>query len=131
MQADIHQDPEAEVPFACDLSVFTAEQREHLGQLSVELFGAVSDVRELADGYAFRLPASFSVHKVADFIANDHLCCPFLNHGMDLEPKGGSLWLRLTAPREGVKEFVIGEIGGNNLLSDEVAIAAGFKQPEA
>lgn len=130
MQPKSDQELETEVPFACDLSVFTADQREHLGQLSVELFGAVSEVQELTDGYAFRLPASFSVHKVADFIANDHLCCPFLKHGMDLEPKGGSLWLRMTAPREGIKEFVIGEIGDNNLLRDEVAIAAGFKQRE-
>jgi hypothetical protein len=118
----------SEVPFACDLSVFTAEERTHLEELSVELFGTVDEVQELSDGYAFRLPESYGVMKVADFIANDHLCCPFLHHGLELEPKGGSLWLRITGPGP-VKEFLIGDVFSNNLLRAEIAAAIGYKQP--
>ena len=118
----------SDVPFACDLSVFTPEERANLERISAELFAAVTEIRELADGYAYRLPQTFPVMTVAEFILYDHRCCPFFNHGMDVEPRGGSIWLRLTG-HDGIKPFIIAEIGDNHLLRDEVAAAAGWNQP--
>jgi hypothetical protein len=114
------------LPIACDLSVFSPEQREQLEGLSPEIFSAVIGVRELPNGYAFQLPETFPLAKLAEFITYDKLCCPFLEHGIIVDPRGGSVWLSM-AGGEGVKPFVVVEIGGNNLLREEVVLAAGFK----
>ena len=42
---------------------------------------------------------------MAEWAAGEHLCCPFFNIELRLEPEQGSLWLRLTG-REGTKEFI-------------------------
>jgi hypothetical protein len=75
------------------------------------VFGAAQEIRELPDGYSFRLPnESPMLLKVADFIAKERLCCPFFGFAVHLEPEGGALWLSLTG-REGVKPFILTEIG--------------------
>jgi hypothetical protein len=38
------------------------------------------------------------------------LCCPFFGFALEMEPEGGAVWLSLTG-REGVKPFIIAEIG--------------------
>jgi hypothetical protein len=77
-----------------------------------QLFRAVIDVRELPDGYAFRLPNDAdTLRKAAEFVSLERLCCPFLGFALEVEPKGGPVWLRLTG-REGVKEFIREEVGG-------------------
>jgi hypothetical protein len=101
----------SESPFACDMSAFDpSERKRHLAALQ-EVFGAVAEIRELADGYAFRLPSETAwVLKAADFIANERRCCPFFGFALQLEPERGALWLSLTG-REGVKPFILAEIG--------------------
>jgi hypothetical protein len=103
--------PTRESPFACDMSAFSpAERQQHMASIA-EVFGAVEEIRELPDGYAFRLPAETAwVMKVADFITKERLCCPFFGFALQLEPERGALWLRLTG-REGVKPFIKTEIG--------------------
>lgn len=100
-----------ESPFACDMSAFDpAERKQHLDALA-EVFGAVAEIRELPDGYAFRLPGESAwVLKAADFITKERLCCPFFGFALQLEPEGQALWLSLTG-REGVKPFILAEIG--------------------
>lgn len=119
-------DTQQETVFACDLTTLTPEQRQYLGTLSSELFAVVQNIRELSDGYAFELLQDSSLLlKLADFITYDRLCCPFMFHGIDAEPLGGSIWLRLSG-EEGTKAFVIAEISG--LLKPEVARSAGFSE---
>jgi hypothetical protein len=98
-------------PLACTLSALApAERVLHLAAIA-EVFGAVEEIRGLPDGYAFRLPGESAwVRKVADFITQERLCCPFFGFGIELEPEGGALWLRLTG-REGIKPFILAEIG--------------------
>jgi hypothetical protein len=77
-----------------------------------EVFRAVTDIRELPDGYAFRLPVGpDALLKAAEFISIEKLCCPFLGFVLEVEPEGGPVWLRLTG-REGVKAFIREEISG-------------------
>lgn len=99
-------------PFVCDMNAFTpAERSEHIAAIR-SLFRLVQEVRELPDGYAFRLPSEADLlTKSAEFIAKERLCCPFFGFKLELEPEGGALWLHLTGS-EGVKPFILAEVGG-------------------
>jgi hypothetical protein len=110
--------------FACNLTVLTpAEREEHIAN-SQALFAAVLAGCELPDGYALRLPAeSTTLFQVAKFITYERLCCSFFAFGVEVEPYGGPIWLRLTGG-DGVKAFVAAEIG--SYLDDAVATAAGL-----
>lgn len=101
-----------ESPIACDMSAIEPGERGRHVANAGELFRAVEEIRELPDGYAFRLPNnSGTLLKAAQFVSLERLCCPFLGFALELEPEGGPVWLRLTG-REGVKEFIRGEVGG-------------------
>ncbi|MEO8610139.1 MAG: hypothetical protein ABI690_19750 [Chloroflexota bacterium] len=114
-----------ETVFACDMYALTPEQRDHHGTASKALFADVQDVRETANGYAFRLPEeSTTLSRIADFITYERLCCPFFTFNVEVEPQGGPIWIGL-AGEEGAKAFVIAELGG--LLKDDVAATAGFR----
>jgi hypothetical protein len=69
-------------PPACNLNVFDARQRERHRWLTARLRGAVAQTRELADGYAFRLPPEATVvQEAAEWIVGR---------------EGGPVWLRLS-----------------------------------
>ena len=100
-----------ESPIACVMAALGEEQRRRRKELEGRLGASVEEVRELADGYALRLPAeSRMVTDVAEFVTYERLCCPFLDFEINVEREGGPLWLRLKG-REGVKEFVRVELG--------------------
>lgn len=46
---------ETDIPIACNLAAFTAPQRVHHAELLRRLGAKVLEMRELADGYAYRL----------------------------------------------------------------------------
>jgi hypothetical protein len=96
-----------ESPFACDRAALTPEARKrHFDQLGPALRGKAKTVHELADGYEFEFPSDAATFQlVAEWVAGEHLCCPFFDIDLRLEREGGGLWLRLTG-REGVKQFV-------------------------
>lgn len=101
-----------ESPIACDMSAIEPELRtEHIAAGGY-VFSASEEIRELEDGYAFRLPDEWEVLlKAAKFISLERLCCPFLGFALVVEPECGSVWLRLTG-REGVKAFIREEVSG-------------------
>ena len=98
-------------PIACDMSVLSPAQREIHISTSRDLFASLKQIRELSDGYEFRLDGSNVIVKAAEFILLEKLCCPFLNFGLEVEAENGPVWVRLTA-REGVKAFVREENNG-------------------
>ena len=60
---------------------------------SRELFSRLEEIRELADGYEFRLADDSSVITIAaEFISIEKLCCPFLNFGLEIKAEGGPVW---------------------------------------
>jgi hypothetical protein len=100
-----------ESPFICDLMAMDTEQRERHRVVAQHIHGAIQEVRELSDGYAFRFPVEPSiVFMAAEFITLERLCCPFLTLALEVEREHGPLWLKLTG-REGVKPFLRAELG--------------------
>ncbi|MCM3869710.1 MAG: hypothetical protein ND895_03280 [Pyrinomonadaceae bacterium] len=106
--------------FACDMSAIEPDRKdEHMVTIN-QLFRSVEDIRELPNGYAFRLPNDADVLlRTTKFVAFERLCCPFFGFAIELEPEGGALWLSLTG-RDGIKPFIIAEIGdhlGKSVIS--------------
>lgn len=100
-----------ESPLACNVAGISAEQRPRYLALAKKLINAKKEVRELADGYAFRYSLeSSTIQDLAEFIAYERLCCPFFDLELVVEREGGPGWLRLRG-REGVKEFIRIEFG--------------------
>ena len=91
---------------ACSTSVFSPAQRERWNQLRIRWREGIREIRELPDGYAFRLELDGpTLPEIAEWIALERLCCPFLAFALELEPAGGPAWLRLTG-RAGVKDVL-------------------------
>lgn len=112
------------VPFFCDMNAIPAERRTQHLALTTEVFGAMQTIRELPNGYAFQLAdAQGMLMKVATFIDNERLCCPFFSFTVEVAPEGGSSWLQLTG-RDGVKPFIQAEIG--EALTETIAKSTGF-----
>jgi hypothetical protein len=87
----------SEIPLACDFSALTAEQQERQRVLHRQLRADAKEVVELEDGYAFRhSPDRAVLLAVAEFVANERLCCPFFEFGITVERAGGPVWLRMT-----------------------------------
>ena len=93
------------MPLACNMNVFTPEQREAHIQTTVHLFEACQQIQEIENGYqfAFSNEAEF-ITQIAEFIANERLCCPFLNFNLNIS-SNEPLSLSLTGP-EGTQEFL-------------------------
>lgn len=98
-------------PIACDMTAIAPEQRpQHMATIK-RLFSLVEKMRELPDGYSFKLPNdSEVVLMAAEFISLERLCCPFFDFAIDIEREGGPFWLSLTG-RQGVKPFIMAEVG--------------------
>ena len=110
----------AEEVFVCNVGALTASQRERHQKLGRMLRSAAVERAELESGYVFvldlgRLPvdsagAAFCVVEVAEWVDLESRCCPFLSFGIEVEPKGKTVRLRLTGGK-GVKPFLESELG--------------------
>ena len=99
-------------PLACDMTAIPLIERETHLNTSRILFSDIKKIRELPDGYEFRLEDDARVLlKATEFISLEKLCCPFLAFRLDIDAEGGPVKLRLTG-REGVKAFIREEIDG-------------------
>ena len=100
-----------ELPLACNLAALTAEQRERQRALIGLLRADAKEVRELEDGYAFgHTPERSVLVAMAEFVANERLCCPFFEFGLTVERDGGPAWLRITGEGE-AKRVLEAEMG--------------------
>jgi hypothetical protein len=71
-----------------------------------QLQKSVREVKEVANGYAFRYPAEISILLLlAEFISLESRCCPFLDFALRVKTERGPAWLTVTGP-DGVKEFL-------------------------
>lgn len=95
-----------ESPIACNLTAIDSDEREKHRQTAEAVFEAIDELRELPDGYAFRLPPDTQIITQAGaFFSRERLCCPFFNFTLEVTPEQGPVWLQLTG-REGVKQYV-------------------------
>ncbi len=97
------------VPVACDMAALDVAERERRQALADQIAAATEEVREEADGYAFRCQAAL-LPVVAAFVGLERRCCPFFRFTLALEPDDGPLWL-IIAGRVGVKAFLRAELG--------------------
>jgi hypothetical protein len=92
------------LPVACSLS--GPELQERRSRLLEKVGAAMQEVKELENGFAYRLPSQESwIHELANLITLERQCCPFLQFNLRLEPGHGPIWLELTGP-DGTKEFL-------------------------
>jgi len=96
--------------FYCNVHAFTASERLRYNELAHKLSVARAEVRELPDGYAFRvLREKLSLAELGEFVSLESRCCPFFDFAMELEHNNGPLWLKLQGS-EGVKPFIRAEL---------------------
>jgi hypothetical protein len=95
--------PVTDLPIACSLTV---NERVERGDEVGDLFKGVQQVRELADGYAYRFQGNEEyAARLVKFIVGERSCCPFFTFELGFEPNQGPIWLYIRGP-EGVKEFM-------------------------
>lgn len=119
--------PTDDLPIVCDPSGITAEQSKHwLDEIVPQVYKSVQEIRELPNGYAWRLPSEPHILMlIAEDLNIERLCCPFLRYTLEIEPGHGAFWLSMTGG-EGAKEFLRITYEGYNMFDPEVAKAAGL-----
>ncbi len=99
------------IPLACDMSALTVEQRERQRVLGRRLRDDALEIRGLDDGYAFTHPPDGdTLAAMAEFVANERLCCPFFGFAITVGSDGGPAWLRITGEGE-AKRVLEAEMG--------------------
>lgn len=92
------------LPIACTFAEF--ELRERRETVLEKIKGAVSDVKEIENGFAYEFTSSGEViMELAHLIDLEHRCCPFLKFQLTIESGQGPIRLELTGP-EGTKDFL-------------------------
>lgn len=85
-------------PIACDLTVFTTEERTKHRQLGDSLFAKVARVVEHDDGFTFAFePDPIVSENVEHWLAMERRCCPFFSFELTRD-RAQSLGLRISGP---------------------------------
>ena len=101
-----------DTPLVCNMDVFTSAQREAHIQTMTELIQALQSVQEVKNGYEFTFPNETEfISKIAEFISNERLCCPFLKFTLNIVSNREPVSLSLTGPT-GTQEFLRAEFDG-------------------
>ena len=101
-----------DIPLACNMDVFTPEQREAHVRTTTELIQGIQRVREVENGYEFQFANETElISRIAEFISNERLCCPFLEFNLNLISNQEPVSLSLRGPT-GTQEFLRAEFGG-------------------
>ena len=95
---------------ACDLSALTAQERESRRTLAGAFARAVIGSGELSNGFEFHVDSGkVDLRSIAEWIALEHRCCPFLHFRIEVGPNDAHTVVALTGG-EGVKEFLRAEL---------------------
>lgn len=91
---------------ACNLSAIDDENLEEHYNNGQAVFDAISEIREISDGYTFKLPAETElIRKTGAFMARERQCCPFFEFSLIIPADHKPVWLKLNG-REGVKPYI-------------------------
>jgi hypothetical protein len=97
---------------ACELSALSADQRRRRGELAEAIFASAVEVRDLAAGCAFQFEREQALERrLAELIALERLCCPFLTMETRVDEAADRLVVEITGG-PGVREFIAAEFGG-------------------
>ena len=95
--------------FYCNPGALNKEERARYSEVTKKLKADRTGLEELTNGYELNFRAtSESIREVAEFIAYERACCPFLNFEMAVVKE--KLVLRMTGD-QGVKDFIRAEFG--------------------
>jgi len=101
-----------DTPLVCNMGIFNPAQRESHIQTTTELIQAVQNVQEIENGYEFTFPNETEfISRIAEFISNERLCCPFLKFTLNIVSNTEPVSLSLTGPL-GTQEFLRAEFDG-------------------
>jgi hypothetical protein len=96
-------------PIACDMSALSPDERRRYDGLRSRVTAAVKEVVATESSFHLRLDESVSAPEVAEWMALEHRCCPFLNIAIALK-SDRSMWVELGgSPR--IKKFLREEFG--------------------
>lgn len=95
---------------ACDPAAIADSDQKQYNLTLQQLIEFVQEIRDLPNGFAFRLPNDTETFLgAAEFVAHERKCCPFFNFTLALDA-GGEFWFSLTGS-DGVKSFLANELG--------------------
>ena len=126
-----HDSLESAYVIACDPDAVPAEVREQSIAAGRRVDASVQDMRELPMGYTWAYtvtlaPDSVLVRTLANYLASERLCCPFLHFTVDIEANGGPFRLQLTRG-PGVKDDIRSVFATSDLLNEGVMRTAGLQ----
>jgi|GEM_PF-1633136 len=86
---------------ACDLTVFTPEERKAHVQRAETLM-PTAEIEELPGGFIYRYPDRPGlVQDIGEFVEGERNCCPFFTFELRVEPAGTHVRLTIQGPPEG------------------------------
>lgn len=84
---------------ACNLGAISSAERPRYSALAKRVKAAISESRELRNGYAFTIRAiEVSLPELAEWISFERLCCPFLQFQLQVSGQETVWHLTLTGP---------------------------------
>lgn len=97
-----------EIPFACDLSKLSQQQREREKLLLAGLKRAAGAVEETSTGWRISVPATQEcLRDIGELLALERVCCPFLEFRLEVSPSATAVVE--IAGREDAKPFIAAE----------------------
>jgi hypothetical protein len=101
--------PQNSRPIACDMSALAAHERRRYDALRLRISGSVRDTATTSIGFRLQVDDSISLPEVAEWMALEHRCCPFLSIAVVVHPDG-TRWVELGGGAA-IKEFLRGGFG--------------------
>jgi hypothetical protein len=100
------QDDAKPAAFACNLKAISAAERPRYNELSKRVRESVRERIEISNGYQFKLDSrAVTLPEVAEWMAMERLCCPFLTLQLSAAGNQSGWTLGLTGA-EGVKPLL-------------------------
>lgn len=97
-------------PIACQLGVFSSEERKRYEAMRAKIDAALTRIVEVDHGYEIHLLGDDTMLAlVADWIALERRCCPFFEFTVGIGGLGSSIRVALTGS-QGVKRFLKSEL---------------------
>lgn len=105
----------ADVPLACDLTVFSSNERREHKKLGDLLFAEVKRIVENTDGFTLVFDQNAKLEKrITSWLAKEKQCCPFFSFQITREDAPALLMLRISGP-QGAKDVLQGEFEARGL----------------
>ena len=81
-------------PIACDMSALSRDERQRYDLLRSRVVAAVHSAATTDNSFQFRLRSAVTAQDVAEWMALEHRCCPFLNIALTIRPDD-TRWVEL------------------------------------